>query len=187
MEQPRRKLDQLDVLLITTLAQNPRAGFLELSRITKVSRATVQARVQRLEAEGVVTGHGPDIDLAAAGYPVLAFVTLEIAQGRLDEITEELGRLPEVLEAHATTGLSDVHCRVAAPSNEGLQEALLRINRIQAVVRSTSVIALSTVVAPRYLPLLAAEQRPRPSRVPAYQMTDESGAGQTRQENSSER
>jgi len=174
MEQARRKsdqrkLDQLDVLLIRALAENPRAGFLELSRITQVSRATVQARIQRLEADGVIIGHGPDIDLAAAGYPVLAFVTLEIAQGRLDEIAEELGRLPEVLEAHATTGLSDVHCKVGAPSNEGLQETLLRINRIQAVVRSTSVIALSPVVAPRYLPLLSSEPRAVPSRVPAYQ------------------
>lgn len=169
MEQPRRKLDQLDVLLIRALAQNPRAGFLELSRITKVSRATVQARVQRLEADRVIVGHGPDLDLPAAGFPVLAFVTLEIAQGRLDEVAAELGRLPEVLEAYATTGPSDVHCKVAAPSNEGLQESLLRIDRIAAVVRSTSVIALSRVVAPRYLPLLASEPLPIPSRVPAYQ------------------
>jgi DNA-binding Lrp family transcriptional regulator len=168
VEQPPRSLDQLDVLLIRALAQNPRAGFLELSRITRVSRATVQARIQRLEAEGVITGHGPDIDLAAAGYPVLAFVSLEIAQGRLDEIAEELGRLPEVLEAHATTGLSDVHCRVAAASHEHLQELLLRLNRIPAVARSTSVIALSPIIAPRYQPLLDSEQRTRPSRVPAY-------------------
>jgi DNA-binding Lrp family transcriptional regulator len=169
MEQPGRNLDQLDVLLIRALAENPRAGFLELSRITRVSRATVQARVQRLESDGVITGHGPEIDLAAAGYPVVAFVNLEIAQGRLDELADALARLPEVLEAYATTGLSDVHCRVAATSHEGLQETLLRINRIPTVVRSTSIIALSPVVAPRYLPLLESEQRPRPSRVPAYQ------------------
>jgi DNA-binding Lrp family transcriptional regulator len=170
MEEVRRRPDQLDVLLIRALAENPRAGFLELSRITKVSRATVQARVQRLEAEGVICGHGPDVDLAAAGYPVLAFVNLEIAQGRLEEITAELERLPEVLEAHATTGLSDVHCRVAATSHEGLQQTLLRINRIPAVARSTSVIALTPLVAPRYLPLLDSERRDRPSRVPSYKL-----------------
>jgi DNA-binding Lrp family transcriptional regulator len=134
MEQPGRRIDHLDVLLIRALAQNPRAGFLELSRITKVSRATVQARIQRLEAEGVICGHGPDVDLAAAGYPVLAFVSLEIAQGRLDEIAAELEKLPEVLEAYATTGLSDVHCRVAATSNEGLQETLLRIHQCHSPV-----------------------------------------------------
>jgi DNA-binding Lrp family transcriptional regulator len=170
MERSRRSLDQLDVLLIRALAENPRAGFLELSRVTKVSRATVQARVQRLESEGVICGHGPDVELAAAGYPVLAFVSLEIAQGRLDEIAAELEALPEVLEAHATTGLSDVHCRVAAKSNEDLQATLVRINRIPAVARSTSVIALSPIVAPRYLPLLASETRARPSRVPAYRI-----------------
>lgn len=171
MDAEGRILDQLDVLLIRTLAENPRVGFLELSRITRVSRATVQARVQRLEAEGVITGHGPDVDLAAAGFPVLAFISLEIAQGRLDEVAAELARLPEVLEVHVTTGLSDLHCRVAATSHEGLQRALLSINRIPAVVRSTSVIALSQIIAPRYLPLLESEHRPRPTRVPAYRPT----------------
>jgi DNA-binding Lrp family transcriptional regulator len=168
MEEQRRKLDQLDVLLIRALSENPRAGYLELSRITGVSRATVQARVQRLEESGVISGYGPDVDLAAAGYPVLAFVSLEIAQGGLGQIAEELARVPEVLDAYGVTGTSDVHCRVAAPSHQGLQDTLLRINRIPAVVRSTSVIALSQVVAPRYLPLLDSEQRPRPTRVPAY-------------------
>jgi DNA-binding Lrp family transcriptional regulator len=121
-----------------------------------------------LEKGGVITGYGPDIGLAAAGYPVLAFVTLEIAQGGLAEVAAELERIPAVLGAHATTGTGDLHCQVAATSHEGLQKALLAINRIPGVVRSTSVIALSEVVAPRYLPLLESEQRPEPSRVPAY-------------------
>ena len=160
-------MDALDILLIKSLVANPRAGFLELSRLTGVSRATVQARLQRLEAAGIITGYGPDVDLVAAGYPVRAFVTLQIAQGGLDEVAADLERIPEILEAYATTGTSDVHCRVAATSHEGLQATLLAINRIPGVARSTSVIALSEVVAPRYLPLLESEQRPAPSRVPA--------------------
>lgn len=170
MEAQRRKPDQLDVLLIRALAENPRAGFLELSRLTGVSRATVQARIQRLEADGVITGHGPDVDLAAAGFPVLAFVNLEISQGSLEELAVELARVPGVLEAYGTTGASDVHCRVAATSHDGLQQTLIEISRIPCVARSTSVIALSKVVTPRYLPLLEAEERPRPSRVPATGM-----------------
>jgi DNA-binding Lrp family transcriptional regulator len=168
MEERRRKLDELDVLLIRALAESPRVGFLELSRTTGVSRATAQARVQRLEEAGVITGYGPDVDLTAAGYPVLAFVNLEIAQGALDQVAEGLARIPEVLEAYGSSGPSDVHCKVATTSHLGLQDTLLRINRIPDVVRSTSIIALSEVVAPRYLPLLNAEQRPKPSRVPAY-------------------
>jgi DNA-binding Lrp family transcriptional regulator len=168
MEQQAITLDQLDALLIRALAEHPRRGFLELSRLAGVSRATVQARVQRLEQAGVITGYGPDLDLSAAGYPVLAFVSLEIAQVGLDEISQELAMVPEVVEAHGTTGPGDIICRVAARSHEHLQDTLIRINRIPTVARSTSVIALSQVVAPRQLPLLESAQLARPNRVPAY-------------------
>ena len=88
------QLDQLDVALIAALRDNPRAGPLELSRLTRVARATVQARLAKLEEAAVVTGYGPDVDLAAAGFPVQAFVTLEIAQGALEEIRAELEAIP---------------------------------------------------------------------------------------------
>ncbi len=163
-----RPLDALDVDLLGALRAHPRAGVLELSRILRVARGTVQARLDRLERSGVVTGYGPDVDLAAAGYPVQAFVTLEIAQGALDEVTAELDALPAVLEAYATTGSSDVVCRLAARSNEDLQDTLLALNRSPTVARSTSVVVLSTVVAPRTLPLLASHPRAAPRRAPGY-------------------
>ncbi|SDP05648.1 DNA-binding transcriptional regulator, Lrp family [Nakamurella panacisegetis] len=166
MAAERIHLDRLDVELLTMLRRHPRAGYLELSRLTGVSRATLQARAQRLEAAEVITGYGPDIDLAAAGYPVLAFVNLQISQGNLDVVGAELAAIPEVLEAYGTTGDSDVMCKVGAASHEELQQTLLRISGSPSVVRSTSVVALSQVVAPRYLPLLEATERPRPSRVP---------------------
>ena len=166
MPAERISLDRLDVELLTILKEHPRAGYLELSRLTGVSRATLQARTQRLEAAGVITGYGPDIDLAAAGYPVLAFVNLQISQGNLEIVSRELAAIPEVLEAHGTTGDSDVMCKVGAASHEELQQTLLRISASPSVVRSTSVVALSQVVAPRYLPLLEATERRHPSRVP---------------------
>jgi len=161
-------LDVLDVDLLRALRERPRAGVLELARNVRVARATVQARMDRMERSGVITGFGPDIDLTAAGFPVQAFVTLEIAQGALGEVTAELTDLPTVLEAYATTGSADVMCRLAASSHEDLQETLLALNRSPTVARSTSVVVLSVVVAPRSLPLL--EQRPSlsPRRAPAY-------------------
>ena len=77
----------------------------------------------------MITGYGPDVDVAAAGFPVQAFVSLEIAQGSLDDVAAELAALPAVLEAYATTGSSDVLCRLAASSHEDLQQALLDLNR----------------------------------------------------------
>lgn len=161
-------LDALDVDLLRTMHENPRIGTLELARRLGVARGTVQARLDRLGRSGVVTGHGPDIDLEAAGYGFQAFVSLEIAQGELTDVAAELAALPAVLEAYATTGSSDVLCRIAASSHEDLQNSLLALSRSPYISRSTSVVVLSTVVPPRTLPLLASDPRSAPRRAPAY-------------------
>ena len=161
-------MDQLDAALISAMRENPRVGDLELSRITRVARATVQSRLAKLEASGVITGYGPDIDLVAAGHPVLAFVTLEIAQGSLDAVTAELESLPNVLDAYVTSGAADVLCKIAATSHEDLQSVLLHISQSGSVVRSTSVIVLSELIRPRVLPMLQKGAVGSSSRAPAY-------------------
>jgi DNA-binding Lrp family transcriptional regulator len=148
-------LDALDVRLLRLLDENPRVGVLELSRLAGVARATVSARMARWHSDGIVTGYGPQLDLEAAGFPVQALATLEIAQGQLSEISAMLASLPGVIEAYATTGTGDVVCRLAASSNADLQLLLLKLNESEAIRRSTSVVILSTVVAARVMPLLA--------------------------------
>src|SRR4051812_21322755 len=171
------RLDTLDLALLEALTEHPKAGALELSRRLGVARGTVQARLRRLEESGVVTGYGPDIDLAAAGFGVHAFVTLEIAQGALEDVTADLVAMPGVLEAHATTGAGDVLCRVAARSHEELQQVLLQLGRSGSVVRSTSVVALSELVPARTLPLLAASRVPPAARVPEHRSAADGTSG----------
>src|SRR6187549_3961135 len=72
-------VDALDRRLLVSLAEVTRPGVLELSRRLGVARGTVQARLDRLQARGVLVGFGPYVDLTALGYTVLAFTTLEIA------------------------------------------------------------------------------------------------------------
>jgi|SRR5438874_8929391 DNA-binding Lrp family transcriptional regulator len=148
-------VDELDARLILALAGSPRAGIMELARQLKVARGTVQARLDKLQARGVVTGFGPDLDLRVIGYTVLAFVTLEIAQGRLADVTEHLAGIPEVLEAHATTGPGDLHCRIVARTNEHLQEVIARVLDVNGIMRTTTQIALTEQLGHRVLPLVA--------------------------------
>ena len=157
-------LDALDVALLEAVRENPRVGNLELSRITGVARATVTARLQRLEQTEVVTGYGPDVDVAAAGFGVQAFVSLQISQGAIEAVRRDLERISGVLEAYSTTGSDDVLCRVAARSHEALQQTLVEIDRSASVVRSTSVVVLSRLVAPRTLPLLRVGAAPGAGR-----------------------
>ena len=148
-------IDELDARLIRGLAETPRAGIMELARQLGVARGTVQARLDKLQRRGVITGFGPDVFLQALGYGVVAFTTLEIAQGRLDDVVAHLAEIPEVLEAHATTGPGDLHCRVVARTNEDLQQVINRMLEVQGIARTTTQIALSEQVHYRVLPLVA--------------------------------
>src|SRR3546814_14925361 len=100
---------------------------MELARKLEVARGTVQARMEKLQQRGVITGYGPDIDLRSIGYAVVAFVTLEISQGALETVVAHLSTLPEVLEVHTTTGPGDLLCRVVAPTNADLQPLIARM------------------------------------------------------------
>jgi DNA-binding Lrp family transcriptional regulator len=59
------RLDSIDGRLIALVSANPRTGIQELATRLGVTRATVYARLERLE--GVITGYGPDVDLGAIG------------------------------------------------------------------------------------------------------------------------
>lgn len=161
-------IDPLDARLIRAMCETPRAGVMELARQLGVARGTVQARLDKLQKRGIISGFDPDLDLRAMGYEVLAFVTLEIVQGRLRDVIDHLASIPEVLEAHATTGPGDLHCRVVARTNEHLQHVLGKILEVPGIARTTTQMALTEQVKHRVLPLviqvIAEDERNNPPR-----------------------
>jgi DNA-binding Lrp family transcriptional regulator len=148
------QIDQLDARLIEALREAPRVGLLEISRRLEVARGTVQARLAKLEARGVITGYGPEVEPHAMGYPISAFVFVELNQGRLPEAAEFLSSVPEVLEADAISGPQDLICRISARDTEHLQEIVNRLLASAAIQRCTSHIVLSRQVPPRTGPLI---------------------------------
>jgi DNA-binding Lrp family transcriptional regulator len=152
-----RPIDELDARLLQELDEAPRVGVLELSRRLGVARGTVQARLDRLVGRGVIASFAPTLDPVALGYPVTAFVTLEISQGRGKTVLAHLNAIPEVLEVHTITGQGDMLCRVVAGSHDDLQRVLDRLTESPAIVRSSTVIALTNPISHRVLPLLAGD------------------------------
>jgi DNA-binding Lrp family transcriptional regulator len=143
---PAHAWDDLDVRLVGLLRSTPGLPVVEMARRLSVARGTVQSRLDRLTGDGLITGFGPDVDAAAAGYGVLAFTTLEIAQGSDRQILDGLGAIDEVLEVHSITGPGDLHLRVVARSNEHLYEVLQRILELPGITRTQTQLALHTVL-----------------------------------------
>lgn len=153
------ELDPLDQQLITGLRNEPHSSTSELARKLDIARGTVQSRLSSLWRRGVLTGYGPDVHGPSAGYAVLAFTTLEIAQGSHRATVAALTAIPNVLEIHTVTGPGDVLVRVVARSNDHLHDILQDIVAIGTVVRSQTHLALSTQLERTVADLIASSSQ----------------------------
>ena len=154
MVQPVYSLDELDVALLRLLRDEPRVGMLEASRRLGVARGTVTARMDRMRSNGIVTGFGPDLDLKTIGYPVMAFSILELAQGRIKDVTDDLSAIPEVLEAHTIAGRGDLLIRIVARTNDHLMDVIESILHSPHIARTETMIALTSQIPMRPMSIL---------------------------------
>jgi DNA-binding Lrp family transcriptional regulator len=146
-------IDRLDAEIIRLLTADARAGVAEMAETLRVSRNTVQLRMNRLLDTGVLSFR-PIIDFAAVGLPLQALVSIELDQRLLDGIIRRLADLPEVVEVRIQAGREDILVPVAIASLAALQELTASIVAIEGVRKTTSTFHVSTPVPFRVQPLL---------------------------------
>ena len=143
-------LDDTNVRLLGELHANPRITMSALGRRVGMSPPAVTERVQRLEQAGVILGYRLEVDPAALGLPVTAFVRIRPAPGQLPKIAELARRLGQVSECHRITGEDCFLVKVHAASVPDLEELL---DQFLTYGQTASSIVVSTPVPPRPLPL----------------------------------
>lgn len=114
-------LDDVDWAIVGQLQQEARVSVSELSRRVKLSPSATTERVRRLQALGVITGYHAAVDLAKAGYPVLAIVRLKYPGNHHQPLRRLLAERREILECLRTTGDDCYTLKVAATSMEHLE------------------------------------------------------------------
>ena len=156
-------IDALDGRLLTLLTEQPQIGVLGASRRPRGGpRHGAGAPGPAARSAGSSPTEAPHVDPAALGFPVTAFCTLEIRQGRgHDPVVSHLSGIPEVLEAHTITGSGDLWIRVVARDNTDLQRVIDRVVDEGHVVRASTVIALASQIGYRTLPLVQSAASPQ--------------------------
>ena len=148
------KIDQLDAKLLGELQANSRIGVLELSRRLEVARGTVQARIDRLVATGVIRNFSANLNLEALGFQVKAYVTVEVKEGQIDSVIEPLNEIDEVVEVHSVAAQGDMLCLVVAKSNQHLMDVLEKILSVPDIARTSTAIVLKSQIENRCHQLL---------------------------------
>jgi DNA-binding Lrp family transcriptional regulator len=147
-------IDGTDARLLMALAESPRATVLALAERVGLSRNTVQARLAALEARGVLTTFERRIDPAALGYPLTAYVTVQVTQRMLAEVAEALDRIPEVLEVLGIAGPTDLIVQVVARDGDDLYRISGQLLATDGVERTSTSLVMRTLVGHRVAPLL---------------------------------
>lgn len=137
--------DALDRRLIALLREDGRAPVSKLAAILKVSRATVQHRLDRLVDSGAVLGftiraredHGPD--------GVRAIMMIEVQGQSTTQVIRKLRGLPELRQLHSTNGKWDLVAQLNADNLAEFDRVLREVRSVDGITNSETSILLSSV------------------------------------------
>ena len=137
-------LDPTDIALLALLRDNARAPTAELARKLKLSRTTVQSRMERLQRQRVISGFTVTVPDELEAALVRAHVLITLAPRRSAAIELALRKIAELRVLHSVSGPVDLIAIVAAASIGELDALIDRIGALDGVERTTSAIVLST-------------------------------------------
>jgi len=143
---PNSTIDEINRYILRALIDNPRQSTAELARTVGMSAPAVRERVGRLERAGVIRGYRLDVDPAAIGLPVTAWVRIRPGPGQLPKIADLARDTPQVSECHRISGEDCFLLKVHVPAVEDLEDVL---DAFLLFGQTTSSFVVATPVPPR--------------------------------------
>jgi DNA-binding Lrp family transcriptional regulator len=137
------KITAADEQLLTVLREDARASAAEIARRLKVSRTTVQSRIERLERQGVIDGYTVRVNEAAERGHIRAHIMITVLPKQMASVVEALRAMPEVRMLHSVSGSFDLVAMGVVTDVSRMDELTDRIGAIEGVERTTSSIILS--------------------------------------------
>ena len=147
-------IDRTDARILLALIHDPRATVLAIAERVGLSRNTVQARLARFDDRATLSAFDNRIDPAALGYPLSAFINIQVTQRQLAEVAQAMEAIPEVIEVSGLSGAWDLLARVVARDADDLYRIVGQILASPGVERTESSLVMRRLVDHRLTPLL---------------------------------
>lgn len=136
-------MDNLDIRLISRLRDNARESVASLAKELKVSRGTIQNRIDKLVASRVLLGFTVRTAPEATTHRVRA-ITMVRTEGDADAVVQALRGYPEVRALHTTNGRWDIVAELATETLQQFDEVLRQIGKVRGVANTETSLLLST-------------------------------------------
>ncbi|MFD5325159.1 Lrp/AsnC family transcriptional regulator [Streptomyces sp. NPDC127092] len=136
-------MDHIDRALLAQLQQDATQSYAALGQAVGLSAGAAHERVRKLRERGVIRRTTAEVDPAAVGSAVLAYVMVD-STSWMGDSAQAFAALPEILEAHVIAGSASVLVKVRTATTEQLQDVLRRIYAIEGVSGTQATVVLET-------------------------------------------
>lgn len=135
-------MDVKDRKILRLLEADGRLGYAEIGAAVGLAASSVHDRVRKLERQGLIRGYRADIDLAAAGSPIAAIVSLALSPASPPDIPAKIAEFSLVQSCYSVAGDNSYALFVRAPSTSALEELLDGLRaRLEVTTRATIVLS----------------------------------------------
>lgn len=148
------EIDSLDTKILTILAKDAKLSYAEIGKMLFVSPGTVHVRVKKLTEANLIKAVRAELNYAALGFDITAFLGIYLEKSNMYEsVKSELKKIPEVIDAHYTTGNYSIFAKIICRDTEHLRDILAKkLQAIKGIQRTETFISLEeTLSRPLYL------------------------------------
>ncbi|MEU8827328.1 Lrp/AsnC family transcriptional regulator [Streptomyces sp. NPDC048636] len=136
-------MDHIDRTLLARLQQDATQSYAALGKAVGLSAGAAHERVRKLRERGAIRRTTVEVDPAAVGNAVLAYVMVN-SDSWMGDSAESFAALPEIVEAHVIAGSASLLVKVRTATTEQLQDVLRRIYAIDGVSGTQATVVLET-------------------------------------------
>ncbi len=123
------RIDKIDLRILALLQQNARTPLKALAAKVFLSSPAVSSRILKLENKGIIRGYHADIDPAALGYHLQAFVSLTLEKGGKEDFIAFAKNCHHIIECHCTTGHDSIMMKVMFCNTQELDDFVTELSR----------------------------------------------------------
>lgn len=135
--------DDLDRRLLALLREDGRASTAALAERLKVSRGTVQNRIDRLQRSGLLVGFTIKLRNELDNSGIRAITMIELRGGASDAVIAALRQIPEVVQIHTTNGRWDLVVEIRTETLGEFDQVLRELRALKGVANSESNLLLA--------------------------------------------
>ncbi|WBX70022.1 winged helix-turn-helix transcriptional regulator [Tenacibaculum retecalamus] len=136
-------LDEIDHQILDILIENARTPFTDIAKKLLVSAGTIHVRVKKMEDEGIIQGSTLTLNYDKMGYTFIAHVGVYLEKTSMTQhVLDSFRLIPNITVAYVTAGKYNIFCKVRAKSTNDAKDVIYKIDDINGVNRTETMISL---------------------------------------------